>query len=59
VEIKLGEFKYIQYKYDSYIVPTDDLVPGTKRLLEVDKRLVLPTNVTLRFLITSSDVLHS
>jgi cytochrome c oxidase subunit 2 len=32
---------------------------GTKRLLEVDKRVVLPINVTLRILITSGDVLHA
>lgn len=32
---------------------------GTKRLLEVDKRLVVPINMTLRFLITSGDVLHA
>jgi cytochrome c oxidase subunit 2 len=37
----------------------DNLEFGTKRLLEVDNRLVLPINVTLRFLITAGDVLHS
>jgi len=28
-------------------------------LLEVDKRLVIPANVILRFLVTSGDVLHA
>jgi len=32
---------------------------GSKRLLEVNHRLVVPVNVTLRFLITSVDVIHS
>jgi len=32
---------------------------GTKRLLEVDKRLIVPVNIPLRFLITSGDVLHA
>jgi len=32
---------------------------GDLRLLEVDQRLVLPRNVKIRFLVTSSDVLHS
>ena len=37
----------------------NDLNLGFKRLLEVDNRLVLPTNTTIRFLVSSSDVLHS
>jgi heme/copper-type cytochrome/quinol oxidase subunit 2 len=28
-------------------------------LLEVDNRLVVPTNISIRFLITAADVLHS
>jgi len=41
------------------MVSTDDLSFGTKRLLEVDRRLVVPYNVPLRFIITSGDVIHS
>ena len=44
---------------ESYMVPTEDLVFGSNRLLEVDNRLVLPTNVQIRVLVTSNDVLHS
>jgi len=33
--------------------------PGQLRLLEVDERLVLPTNTLVRVLVTASDVLHS
>jgi hypothetical protein len=47
------EFKHISYKFDSNIIQADDLNFGTKRLLEVDRRLVVPINVTLRFLITA------
>jgi len=36
-----------------------DLTKGQFRLLEVDNRLILPTFVNIKFLITSSDVLHS
>jgi heme/copper-type cytochrome/quinol oxidase subunit 2 len=32
---------------------------GAIRLLEVDQRLVIPIHVPIRFLITSTDVLHS
>lgn len=45
--------------FDSYIINVTDLLPGYPRLLEVDNRLVLPTNIDLRFLISSADVLHS
>lgn len=50
---------YTNYAYNSVIIPQDNLIFGTKRLLEVDNRLVLPTNVTIRFLVTSADVLHA
>jgi len=49
----------LNYKFDSNLIPVDDLKFGTKRLLEVDNRLHVPTNITLRFLITANDVLHS
>jgi len=29
------------------------------RLLEVDNRLIIPVNISIRFLITAADVLHS
>ena len=53
VEVSSQVFEFISFKYDSMIVQTDELEFGTKRLLEVDKRLVVPVNVPLRFLITS------
>lgn len=52
-------YKFVEFKYNSNIVQTDDLKKGTKRLLEVDKRLVVPVNFTIRFVITSTDVLHA
>ncbi|MDQ5928798.1 MAG: cytochrome c oxidase subunit 2, partial [Bacteroidota bacterium] len=45
--------------FDSYMVPTDDLVMGSFRLLEVDNRVVLPINTHIRILVTAADVLHS
>jgi len=44
--------------FDSYMVPESDLEKGGLRLLEVDNRVVLPVNMHIRILITSSDVLH-
>ena len=45
-------------EFDSYMVPTDDLVLGELRLLTTDNQLTLPKNVPIKLLITSADVLH-
>lgn len=46
-------------EFDSYIIPEANLKPGQRRLLEVDNRLVIPANVTVKFLVTGGDVMHS
>lgn len=45
--------------FDSYMLHEDDLTLGQLRLLEVDRRVVLPAGVCIRMLTTSADVLHS
>jgi len=45
--------------FDSYMIATNDLTKGSFRLLEVDNRVVLPTNTHIRLLVTAADVLHS
>nr|NP_008604.1 cytochrome c oxidase subunit II [Erinaceus europaeus]QEI26333.1 cytochrome c oxidase subunit II [Erinaceus europaeus] len=63
----LGHQWYWSYEYsdfedlslDSYMIPTSDLNLGMFRLLEVDNRIILPTNTTTRILVSSEDVLHS
>nr|YP_009574716.1 cytochrome c oxidase subunit II [Styracaster yapensis]QBG38261.1 cytochrome c oxidase subunit II [Styracaster yapensis] len=55
-------YEYADYQnleFDSYMIPTSDLTLGNPRLLEVDNRLILPSQTPIRVLITSSDVLHS
>nr|YP_010692882.1 cytochrome c oxidase subunit II [Urva auropunctata]BCZ49633.1 cytochrome c oxidase subunit II [Urva auropunctata] len=55
-------YEYTDYEdlsFDSYMVPTQELKPGELRLLEVDNRVVLPMETTIRMLISSEDVLHS
>jgi cytochrome c oxidase subunit II len=47
------------YIIESYMINDEDLEKGQFRLLEVDKKLVLPINTSIRLLITSDDVLHS
>ena len=41
------------------MVPTQDLPAGQFRLLEVDHRMVVPTEAPVRVLVTAEDVLHS
>nr|WOA02285.1 cytochrome c oxidase subunit II [Gloiopeltis furcata] len=45
--------------YDSYMIPEEDLEVGQLRLLEVDNRMVVPTNTHVRVIVTAADVLHS
>nr|ADM47254.1 cytochrome oxidase subunit II [Lemur catta] len=55
-------YEYTDYEdlsFDSYMTPSSDLKPGELRLLEVDNRVVLPTELAVRMLISSEDVLHS
>nr|UDN39064.1 cytochrome c oxidase subunit II [Hyphessobrycon elachys] len=55
-------YEYTDYQdlsFDSYMIPTQDLMPGQFRLLEADHRMVLPMNSPIRILVTSDDVIHS
>ncbi len=45
--------------FSSYIIQDADLKPGQRRLLEVDNRVVVPVNTTVRVLVTAGDVIHS
>ncbi|MFV9846846.1 MAG: cytochrome c oxidase subunit II [Rickettsia aeschlimannii] len=45
--------------FDSVIISDENLKPNQKRLLDVDNRIVIPENATVRFLITAGDVIHS
>nr|AEQ28324.1 cytochrome oxidase subunit II [Toxostoma curvirostre]AEQ28325.1 cytochrome oxidase subunit II [Toxostoma curvirostre] len=45
--------------FDSYMVPTSDLPLGHFRLLEVDHRVMVPTESKVRVIVTADDVLHS
>nr|YP_002519602.1 cytochrome c oxidase subunit II [Pervagor janthinosoma]BAH10450.1 cytochrome c oxidase subunit II [Pervagor janthinosoma] len=50
---------YYNLEFDSYMVPTQDLVPGQFRLLEADHRMVVPVDSPIRVLVSAEDVLHS
>nr|UBI43977.1 cytochrome c oxidase subunit II [Eysarcoris rosaceus] len=46
-------------EFDSYMKPTNELMPQEIRLLDVDNRTVLPMNTQTRVMVTAADVLHS
>jgi len=48
-----------EIEFDSYITPTNDLIDGQFRLLEVDNRVILPYLTQVRLLVTAADVIHS
>nr|AZL93401.1 cytochrome c oxidase subunit 2 [Habroteleia persimilis] len=53
-------YEYPQFKnlsFDSYMLNT--LNNNSFRLLEVDNRLIIPTQIKIRILSTSNDVIHS
>nr|YP_009057598.1 cytochrome c oxidase subunit II [Gononemertes parasita]AGZ63898.1 cytochrome c oxidase subunit II [Gononemertes parasita] len=50
---------FLDVEYDSYMVADDDLFSGDYRLLEADHRVVVPSLVDIRVLVTAADVLHS
>nr|YP_009059491.1 cytochrome c oxidase subunit II [Mastigeulota kiangsinensis]AIN75494.1 cytochrome c oxidase subunit II [Mastigeulota kiangsinensis] len=45
--------------FDSYMTPTTEITSGEYRLLEVDNRVVIPSNVDTSVITTSADVIHA
>ena len=45
--------------FDSYMLAEEDLTEGQFRLLEVDNRMIVPTNTHIRIVVSAADVLHS
>nr|AHF21692.1 cytochrome oxidase c subunit 2 [Subparmatus marinkellei] len=53
------EYSDFNIEFDSFMLPNESLNPDSFRLLDVDNRIIIPFNTNIRFLITSSDVIHS
>nr|UZG66070.1 cytochrome c oxidase subunit 2 [Pteroptyx maipo] len=45
--------------FDSYMIPSNEQINFSFRLLEVDNRLTLPIYTQIRMMVSSSDVIHS
>nr|BBF98409.1 cytochrome c oxidase subunit II [Scotoplanes sp. TT-2017]BBF98422.1 cytochrome c oxidase subunit II [Scotoplanes sp. H5] len=50
---------YHNINFNSYMIPTNELLLGQPRLLETNNHLILPYHNPIRILISSSDVLHA
>nr|YP_010183911.1 cytochrome c oxidase subunit II [Lispe assimilis]QVG62675.1 cytochrome c oxidase subunit II [Lispe assimilis] len=48
-----------ELKFDSYMIPLNEMNLDSFRLLEVDNRTVLPMYTQIRMIITATDVIHS
>jgi len=49
---------FSEISFDSYMKAESDLELGEMRLLDVDNRVVLPIDTHIRFIVTSTDVIH-
>lgn len=45
--------------FSAYVKKNSELKPGEPRLLETDRRVVLPVDTNIKFVVTAADVLHS
>nr|YP_010586552.1 cytochrome c oxidase subunit II [Rhyacophila quadrifida]UZZ44366.1 cytochrome c oxidase subunit II [Rhyacophila quadrifida] len=52
-----SDFKKINF--DSYMIPQNEMLTNSFRLIEVDNRTILPMYTQIRMIITSMDVIHS
>nr|UFR82814.1 cytochrome c oxidase subunit II [Dicronorhina derbyana] len=50
---------FMSFEFDSYMIPTNEQLKNSFRLLDVDNRTVLPFNSQIRMMITAADVIHS
>nr|ACR55907.1 cytochrome c oxidase subunit II [Endomyzostoma sp. MZ-2009] len=50
---------FYSLEFDSYMLPTENLMSGDYRLLSVDNKTPLPMNMNIRLLVSASDVIHS
>nr|ARH55101.1 cytochrome c oxidase subunit 2 [Negastrius sabulicola] len=54
---ELSDFKTIEF--DSYMIPQNEMKISDFRLLDVDNRLPIPFKSQIRFMVSSTDVIHS
>nr|QHW12438.1 cytochrome oxidase subunit II [Mecinus pirazzoli]QHW12439.1 cytochrome oxidase subunit II [Mecinus pirazzoli] len=50
---------YLNFEFDSFMIPNNNLPMSGFRLLDVNTRMVVPFNTQIRIIVTSIDVIHS
>lgn len=50
---------FLNIKFDSYIIPQNEIELNNFRLLDVDNRIIIPVNTQIRILVSAADVLHA
>nr|YP_010329455.1 cytochrome c oxidase subunit II [Haemaphysalis mageshimaensis]UNO53990.1 cytochrome c oxidase subunit 2 [Haemaphysalis mageshimaensis] len=53
------EYSDFNKEFDSFMIPQEEMKLNSFRLLDTDNNLVIPFNTSIKFLITSADVIHS
>nr|YP_010329403.1 cytochrome c oxidase subunit II [Haemaphysalis campanulata]UNO53834.1 cytochrome c oxidase subunit 2 [Haemaphysalis campanulata] len=53
------EYSDFNKEFDSFMIPEQEMKKDSFRLLDTDNSLTIPFNTTIKFLITSADVIHS
>nr|YP_009560372.1 cytochrome c oxidase subunit II [Haemaphysalis bancrofti]QAB05939.1 cytochrome c oxidase subunit II [Haemaphysalis bancrofti] len=53
------EYSDFNKEFDSFMIPEKEMAMNSFRLLDTDNNLIIPFNTTIKFLITSADVIHS
>jgi cytochrome c oxidase subunit 2 len=48
-----------KFSFDSVMIADEDIKPGQIRLLDVDNRIVVPVNKTVRVIVTADSVIHA
>nr|QLD97078.1 cytochrome c oxidase subunit 2 [Secretargas transgariepinus]QLD97091.1 cytochrome c oxidase subunit 2 [Secretargas transgariepinus] len=53
------EYPDFNVEFDSFMIPENEYKKSSFRLLDVDNRVIIPYNTNIRFMISSTDVIHS
>nr|YP_007475043.1 cytochrome c oxidase subunit II [Haemaphysalis inermis]AFU55292.1 cytochrome c oxidase subunit 2 [Haemaphysalis inermis] len=53
------EYSDFDKEFDSFMIPEQEMNKNSFRLLDTDNSLIIPFNTSIKFLITSADVIHS
>nr|YP_009992026.1 cytochrome c oxidase subunit II [Rhipicephalus decoloratus]QNN85497.1 cytochrome c oxidase subunit II [Rhipicephalus decoloratus] len=53
------EYSDFNKEFDSFMIPNEEMMKKSFRLLDTDNNLILPINTNIKYLISSMDVIHS